>query len=103
MAQVIEKHLRDWDDIKGSTGGHVLQAPVPPAIQSSLAITPVISKNVWGIYVLVLQKPGHQSCVYIGSSTGSLREDGGTDLGHILQVGRGNVSQDEKKNFGMSL
>ncbi|EAW21326.1 uncharacterized protein NFIA_064900 [Aspergillus fischeri NRRL 181] len=38
MAEVIDKHLRDWDHIKGSTGG-------------------------------------------------SLREDGGTDIGHILQVG----------------
>lgn len=38
MAEVIDTHLRDWDDIKRSTGG-----------------------SIW--------------------------EDGGTDIGHILQVG----------------
>lgn len=39
----------------------------------SMDITAFIPKDIWGIYILVFKKPGHESYVYIGSATGVYR------------------------------
>ncbi|GKT42172.1 uncharacterized protein ColSpa_02353 [Colletotrichum spaethianum] len=46
----------------------VLQAATPPAIQFFQSL-PVGPKNCWGIYALVLEKPGSRPGLYIGSGT----------------------------------
>ena len=48
---------------------HILLLRARPTIQWFLDITRDIPKDVWGVYVLVLQKAGDKPCMYIGYST----------------------------------
>ncbi|OAL22130.1 hsp72-like protein [Fonsecaea nubica] len=51
----------------------VLQATSPPPVLWFKSIDPYIPKHVWGVYVLVLEKPGHRTLIYVGSGTGAER------------------------------
>lgn len=46
----------------------VLQSSTPPTV-SYLKSLPTNFKKLWGIYLLVLEKPGHRPKIYIGSGT----------------------------------
>jgi hypothetical protein len=52
---------------------HLLLSRARPTIQWFLDITRDIPKDVWGVYVLVLEKAGEESRLYIGSSTATYR------------------------------
>lgn len=49
----------------------VLQSDDPPSIDFFMSL-PTQWYKVWGIYMLVLVKPGHQPRIYVGSGTNSL-------------------------------
>jgi hypothetical protein len=46
----------------------VLSAPTPPPIGWFLQLDPHIPKSSWGVYLMVLEKDGHEPCIYVGSS-----------------------------------
>jgi len=52
----------------------VLQGSRPPSVDWFLSLPSADSPDkLWGVYVLVLRKPGHRHKVYIGSATGAAR------------------------------
>lgn len=50
-----------------------LQAPAPPTIGWLESLSTNVPLDVWGIYVLVLKKPGSPTLIYIGSGTACKR------------------------------
>lgn len=51
----------------------IVQSDSAPPLSWFESLSPVIPKNVWGVYVLVLKKPGYDPLLYIGSGTGTYR------------------------------
>lgn len=51
----------------------ILRADDPPSLLWIKSLSTEIPKNVWAIYVLVLEKRGHRPLLYIGSASSSKR------------------------------
>jgi hypothetical protein len=52
----------------------VLQATTPPSIKFSKSLpTPTDLSSIWGIYVIVMEKPSSRPRLYIGSATSALQ------------------------------
>lgn len=50
-----------------------VQSDKPPSVTWFESLSSYVPKNVWGIYVLVLRKPGEIPLLYIGSGTSTYR------------------------------
>jgi hypothetical protein len=51
----------------------IVQSVSAPPVSWVESLSPVIPKNVWGVYVLVLKKPGYDPLLYVGSCTATYR------------------------------
>ncbi|KAF2478895.1 hypothetical protein BDY17DRAFT_60980 [Neohortaea acidophila] len=47
----------------------VVRAGSPPALSFFESLPSAIPRHAWGVYVLVLKKPGYKSLIYVGSGT----------------------------------
>ncbi|KAF7158065.1 hypothetical protein CNMCM5623_002577 [Aspergillus felis] len=50
----------------------ILQSSVPPTVKWCIDLSLSVPKDVWGVYLLVLQKPDQKTAIYVGSSTAVL-------------------------------
>ncbi|KAL2195653.1 hypothetical protein P885DRAFT_79088 [Corynascus similis CBS 632.67] len=51
----------------------VIQSPTPVSVSWFESLPDFIPKNVWGVYAIILRKPGYLPLVYIGSGTSVYR------------------------------
>jgi hypothetical protein len=51
----------------------IVQSDSAPPLSWFESLSPIIPKRVWGVYVLVLKKPGYDPLLYIGSGTATYR------------------------------
>jgi len=51
----------------------ILQAATAPSLAWFESLPADIPKEAWGVYLLILKKPGHRHKIYIGSGTGAYR------------------------------
>lgn len=72
----------------------VVQSTTPPSIAFFKSLPRAALNQVWGVYVLVLEKPGYRPKIYVGSGTDSQRGvlarwsgyDNGTLLPRLVQA-----------------
>ncbi|KAK3337945.1 hypothetical protein B0H65DRAFT_477286 [Neurospora tetraspora] len=53
----------------------LLDSPTPPTIEFINSLPSNFSRQNWGVYILILERPGSPTAVFVGSSTSS---EGGT-------------------------
>ncbi|KAK1777678.1 hypothetical protein QBC45DRAFT_330100 [Copromyces sp. CBS 386.78] len=49
----------------------LLGSPTPPTIETIKSLPSIFSRQNWGVYILVFERPGSTPAIYIGSSTRS--------------------------------
>ena len=80
----------------------VVRSASPPSHSWFESLSADIPKNVWGVYVLHLKKPGYEPLLYVGSGTAVYRGVRARLLGHQTGVLVPRYVQ-QAKNFGYEI